>query len=473
MVFTSAIFIFVFLPMVIASYFLIRKDLRNILLLIVSLLFYAWGEPKFLLLMLLSIVINYYFGLWIHKNREIPSKKKVYLVLAVICNLSFLVFFKYANFLVNNINSILGFMNISGGISIRKITLPIGISFFTFQGMSYAIDVYRDDAEVQKNIFDLALYISFFPQLIAGPIVRYHDVAEQMKKREITVEKFTYGIRRFILGFAKKILIANRMGAIADDIFKIAPQNISTALIWLGALCYTLQIYYDFSGYSDMAIGLGKIFGFDFLENFNYPYIAKSIKEFWKRWHISLTNWFRDYVYIPLGGNRKGEKRSYINQIIVFLLSGLWHGASWNFIFWGAYHGAFLILERWKLGSLLNRAWKPVRYIYAIVVVIVGWVFFRVENLVSAFTYVKKMFLFTKSNSIYYPSLYFDRKSIVILILGIVFSTPILKYINKKIEEKRFKIYYNLVNVVAMIVFIISLISLAASTYNPFIYFRF
>ncbi|GAA0783890.1 MBOAT family O-acyltransferase [Hathewaya limosa] len=476
MVFTSTIFMFIFLPLVVTLYFLIRKDQRNTLLLIASLLFYAWGEPKHILVMLASIGINYYFGILIHKYWENSKKKKNIVIWSVVCNLSLLIFFKYANFIVDNINSFIGLTGVSKGIDLATIHLPIGISFFTFQGLSYVIDVYRGDVEVQKSIYDLALYISFFPQLIAGPIVRYHDIDEQIKERKITIDKVCYGIKRFIMGFAKKVLIANQIGLIADKIFAITPKEISTSLIWIGAICYTLQIYFDFSGYSDMAIGLGKIFGFDFLENFNYPYISKSIREFWKRWHISLTNWFRDYVYIPLGGNRKGVARCYVNQIIVFLLSGLWHGASWNFIFWGAYHGAFLVVERTKVGGVLKKVPKPFRYVYALLVVTVGWVIFRADTLTNAFAYIKKMFVFKASTNVYYPALYLDNKVIFILILAIVFSTPILRYINsfaKGLLKKHERTYDFISNTICILVLIVSLIALAGSTYNPFIYFRF
>ncbi|MEG0774566.1 MBOAT family protein [Clostridium sp.] len=429
MVFTSTVFMFMFLPIVVGGYFLIRKEFRNMLLLLASLLFYAWGEPKFVLVMLLSIIINFYFGVLIHKNFENKSKKKLYLVICLVLNLGLLIFFKYANFLVHNLNSLMGLVSIEYTVNLRTIPLPIGISFFTFQGLSYVVDVYRKDTKVQKNIFDLALYIALFPQLIAGPIVRYQDVDREIEKREITIDKTYYGIRRFIMGFAKKILIANGTGEIADKIFAIPSNELTAGVAWLGIICYTLQIYYDFSGYSDMAIGLGKVFGFNFLENFNYPYISKSIREFWKRWHISLTTWFRDYLYIPLGGNRCSTAKSYRNQIIVFLLSGLWHGASWNFIFWGAFHGTFLVIERTPIGKVLNRLWAPIRHLYALLIIMVGWVFFRAENLTAGWNYVKAMFSATGTSNLYYPALYLNNKSMLILVAGIIFSAPIMKYL--------------------------------------------
>ncbi|WP_346867039.1 MBOAT family O-acyltransferase [Clostridium sp. UBA1353] len=475
MVFTSVIFIFIFLPGIITAYFLFPEKYRNMLLLLASLFFYAWGEPKYILVMISSILINFYFGYKVHENFEHKKKKKLFLVLGILCNLSMLGFFKYGNFFINNINYIFTTLNIHESINIGKIHLPIGISFFTFQGLSYVIDVYRKEAKVQKNIFNLALYISLFPQLIAGPIVRYHDVAKEIESRQITSEKITYGIKRFILGFAKKILIANQLGIIADKIFDISQGSIPTSVAWIGILCYTMQIYYDFSGYSDMAIGLGKIFGFTFLENFNLPYVSKSIKEFWKRWHISLTNWFRDYVYISLGGNRKGKLRMYINLITIFLLSGLWHGASWNFILWGGYHGIFLILERTKFGDIIEELWSPLRRIYTMIVVMIGWVIFRLDNLNQAFQYIKSMFIFEPSNNMYYSSLYLNSKVIFILVMAILFSAPILEYIKKLIgfKIKSNPVYIACCNFVVLGLFAICLVTLAATTYNPFIYFRF
>lgn len=504
MVFTSTVFMFMFLPLVVGGYFLIRKEFRNMLLLLASLLFYAWGEPKFVLVMILSIIINFYCGILIHKNFNNKSKKRLYLVICLILNLGMLIFFKYANFLVHNFNSLVALTPIDFTINLRTIPLPIGISFFTFQGLSYVVDVYRQDTKVQKNIFDLALYISLFPQLIAGPIVRYQDVANEIGKREITIDKTYYGIRRFIIGFAKKLLIANSTGQIADKIFAIPANELTTSVAWLGVVCYTLQIYYDFSGYSDMAIGLGKVFGFNFLENFNYPYISKSIKEFWKRWHISLTTWFRDYVYIPLGGNRCSKAKSYRNQIIVFLLSGFWHGASWNFIFWGAFHGTFLVLERAFFGKVLNKLWTPIRHIYALIVIMVGWVFFRAENLSLGWSYTKTLFMPTGGSKLYYPGLYLDNKAILLLVAGIVFSAPILNYLKNLIANKmrvsskgkevlitngkiinaglesavdstiKFgtSMYY-LRDLTLMLLFIVCLVTLSSTTYNPFIYFRF
>ncbi|MEG0308849.1 MAG: MBOAT family protein [Clostridium sp.] len=475
MVFTSTIFMFVFLPAIITTYFLIPEKYRNILLLLASLFFYAWGEPKHIVVMLISILINYYFGYKVHENAENSKKKRNSLILAIIANLSMLMFFKYGNFIVNNINNILGLVRVNQQININPIHLPIGISFFTFQGLSYVLDVYKNEAKVQKNIYNLALYISLFPQLIAGPIVRYQDVADEIEKREVTTEKFAAGIKRFVIGFAKKILIANQLGLVADKIFSIEIAGVPTSVAWLGVICYTMQIYYDFSGYSDMAIGLGKIFGFTFLENFNFPYISKSITEFWRRWHISLTTWFRDYVYIPLGGNRKGQARSYINLFIVFLLSGLWHGASWNFVFWGVYNGGFLALEKAGFGKVLNKLWKPLRHIYTMVIVMVGWVFFRIEDMGNAVEYLKHMFIYEAPTNLHYMNLYINPKIILVLIMAVILSAPILKYMKSGIYKViGDKVVYNVAtNVGIMALLIICLIVLAGSTYNPFIYFRF
>ncbi|SHK07956.1 alginate O-acetyltransferase complex protein AlgI [Hathewaya proteolytica DSM 3090] len=483
MVFTSPIFMFTFLPVVLIMYFLLDRRFKNSLLLVASLLFYAWGEPKHIVVMLLSIGINYYFGMRIHECNHLKKRKSL-LVWAIVLNLLMLVFFKYFNFIIYNLGNMLNFAGINGGIvwkfcsAIEKspIHLPIGISFFTFQGLSYVVDVYRDDAKVQKSIYNLALYISLFPQLIAGPIVRYHDVAEEIDKREITIDKIAYGIKRFIMGFGKKILIANEMGFVADKIFAVPYAELSTSLAWLGALCYAFQIYFDFSGYSDMAIGLGKVFGFNFLENFNFPYISRSISEFWKRWHISLTNWFRDYVYIPLGGNRKGIKRTYINMFIVFFLSGLWHGASWNFILWGIYYGIFLIIERAGFKSkVLDKIWSPLAHLYSLIVILVGWVLFRAENITTAFNYIKRMFLFKPSGSMYYVDLFTDHRFFLVFFVALIICTPIVKCIGKKLTTKiKDNLFFEIIiHGSLFVILFLSLMTMAATTYNPFIYFRF
>lgn len=364
MLFSSMTFLWVFLPCVFLIHLVLKPCYQNVFLMLASLLFYAWGEPAYLVLMLLSIFVNWVLGLAIEK---FAASKKIWLIASIVFNLAVLGYYKYYDFLAESINHLLG----RDLLPIAGISLPIGISFFTFQIMSYVIDLYRGEYRAQKNIVHLALYISFFPQLIAGPIVRYKDINEQIEHRTLSVEKTVYGLRRFTYGLGKKVLISNVLAECVDTIYGNPISEIGTTTAWVAALLYTFQIYYDFSGYSDMAIGLGKMFGFDFLENFNYPYLSGSIHEFWQRWHISLGTWFREYVYFPLGGNRKGKVRTYINLIIVFLLTGTWHGASWNFIFWGAYHGFFQILERLGLERLLKKT-KVLKYLYAFLVVVVG-----------------------------------------------------------------------------------------------------
>ncbi|MGD8338870.1 MAG: MBOAT family protein, partial [Desulfobacterales bacterium] len=381
MLFSSIIFLFQFLPLCLLLYFLAGKRLRNLLLLIASLVFYAWGESYYVLLMLVSILVNYLCGLMIDRYRGRQAARG-FLIAAIAFNVLSISVFKYANFLVDNLNTLLSQIG-AGPIELAPIHLPIGISFFTFQAMSYAVDVYRRDAPVQRNPLNIGLYIALFPQLIAGPIIRYHDIAAQLIRRRVRLDDLSYGIERFVVGLGKKVLIANQVAIIADQVFSFPYETLTPGVAWLGVLCYTLQIYFDFSGYSDMAIGIGRMFGFHFLENFNYPYISRSIREFWRRWHISLSSWFRDYLYIPLGGNHRGPLRTYLNLLIVFFLCGLWHGASWNFVIWGLLHGLFLVIERLGFEKILNRWWSPLRYLYVMLVVCTGWVFFRAENLSS------------------------------------------------------------------------------------------
>jgi len=468
MVFSSPIFLFLFLPITVLLILIADKKFSNLILLIASLFFYAWGEPGYIVVMLLSITINYVLGLCINSS-EVPSTRKSFLVLAIACNLILLIAMKYANFLVDNINSLSDVLQ----INLKPVHLPIGISFFTFQAMSYVIDVYRKETPVQKNPINIALYISLFPQLIAGPIVRYHDIAKQIVNRTITSTNFAYGVKRFVIGLGKKVLIANIVAEVADQIFAMPNDNLCFSLAWLGVVSYTLQIYFDFSGYSDMAIGLGNMFGFKFLENFNYPYIACSIKDFWRRWHISLSSWFRDYLYIPLGGSKKSAKRTYFNLIFVFLLCGLWHGASWSFIIWGAFHGFFLILERTKIGGFVEKIWKPFRWIYTIVVVLVGWCFFRAETLTQAFAFIKNMFSFNFSiyqfNNIL---IYLTPDVIAVLALGTIGCSPIVKLFRTK-NNILSNIYYFFTIIFVIVIFFLCAIYLASGTYNPFIYFRF
>ncbi|MDR1837747.1 MAG: MBOAT family protein, partial [Treponema sp.] len=375
MVFSSSIFLFFFLPIVIAGYYLLKEDYRVYFLLLSSLFFYAWGEPRYVLIMLLSIAINYSFGMFIDKSHTNKILAKLLLVLAVAGNLGILFYFKYLNFALHTANRVF-----NTGFLYYNIVMPIGISFFTFQGMSYVIDLYWRKVNVQKNPAKLAFYISFFPQLIAGPIVRYIDIKEQIEKRTVSADKFVAGAQRFVIGLAKKVIIANSLGETVDIIFNLPVSEMTAATAWLGIICYSFQIFFDFSGYSDMAIGLGRMFGFEFLENFNYPYISKSITEFWRRWHISLSSWFRDYVYIPLGGNRKGNV--YANLVFVFILTGFWHGANFQFVAWGLWHGLFLIIERlFGMREVKNKKIIPLRYVVTMLIVVVGWVFFRSPGL--------------------------------------------------------------------------------------------
>lgn len=465
MLFSSLTFLFVFLPVVLFFYWIVRPQLRNAVLLLSSIFFYAWGEPRYVLVMLATILINYFGALAVDKYRT----KKIYAVsVTIVCDLLFLFYFKYFDFFISNINEAF-----HSNFGLLNILMPIGISFYTFQSISYVVDVYRDEVPVQKNLFKLALYISLFPQLVAGPIVKYHDVAEQIENRQVDYEAIVSGIKRFIVGLSKKVLIANTMGAIADNIFSQSVDELSVAVSWLGAVTYSLQIFFDFSGYSDMAIGLGLMFGFKFKENFNYPYISKSITEFWRRWHISLSTWFKEYVYIPLGGNRISQKRTYINIAIVFLLTGFWHGANWTFMLWGVWHGLFNIIEK-ATGIFKDSGvrWKEgVKHVYALLVVLFGWVLFRADNITYAWAYIRNMIGFYDSSSYLMFNSYVTIFDLFILVLAIVFSTPIASNFLNISSENFWKNKFQ--NVSLIILFVISVSFLVASTYNPFIYFRF
>ncbi len=472
MVFSSTVFLFIFLPLVLVINFLLKREYRNFFLLVASLIFYTWGEGILVLLMLFSISINYIGGIaisyFLKKNIQIS---KVALGLAIAVNLSLLFYYKYANFIVENLQE----LGVYTSYEHTSIFLPIGISFFTFQGISYLVDVYREETLVQRKLFHLGLYISFFPQLIAGPIVRYHDVAQQIVQRSITVPLFTEGIIRFVRGLAKKVILANNAALIADQVFSIPAGQLSISSAWLGIICYTIQIYFDFSGYSDMAIGLGKMLGFNFKENFNYPYISISIQDFWRRWHISLSTWFRDYLYIPLGGNRKGITKMYRNLVIVFFVTGLWHGASWNFIFWGLFHGSFLILEKSKI--LNTKKWPiALQHLYVLIVVIVGWVFFRAETMTEGFTYLKSMAGLTAGDN-FTALIYVNYYSTTMIVLALIFAMPIRHRINYLFNEMQFSFvkssYQILVHCFYLMLLVITVIELAQSSYNPFIYFRF
>lgn len=466
MLFSSMTFIFIFLPIVCGLYFLVRKNITmaNLLLLLASIIFYAWGEPNYVFIMLGTILINYVGAICINKY---PKHKKIALLTTILANLGILFYFKYFNFVMENISSVIG-----TNFSFLEVIMPIGISFYTFQALSYVIDVYYNKANVQKNIYKLALYITLFPQLVAGPIIKYHDVANQIDKRKITFNQFSYGIKRFIIGLAKKVLIANTMGAIADAIFAQPVYDFSTGVAWLGALAYTFQIFYDFSGYSDMAIGLGHMFGFKFLENFNYPYISKSITEFWRRWHISLSTWFKEYLYIPLGGNRISKYRTYLNLFIVFLATGIWHGAEWTFVIWGVWHGAFIIFERItnlhkRIGGIIS---SILRHCYTILAFVIGWVIFRSDNITYATDYIKNMFGLIPYKEIYSLPYYIDTTQIIIFITAIMLSMPIFSNFLNDDKDTKATSFQNLW---LLILFGLSWASISAGTYNPFIYFRF
>lgn len=442
MVFSSIIFVIWFLPLFLICYFGVpylipnknKIVIYNGVLLVASLIFYAWDTPKFLFVMLFSILMNYCFGMFIDKTLS-ERGRKFELFLGVSFNLLLLGYFKYSNFFIGTLNQVL-----ESNIPNINVVLPIGISFFTFQGLSYVIDVYRKTVKVQKNPLKVALYISMFPQLVAGPIVRYDTICKQINDRRISYDNLVIGLRRFIYGLAKKVLIANILGETADKIFSTEYFSIThmpMSVAWLGAICYTMQIYFDFSGYSDMAIGLGKILGFDFLENFNYPYISKSITEFWRRWHISLSSFFRDYVYIPMGGNRKGNV--YLHLAIVFLLTGLWHGASWTFVLWGAYHGALILLER-KMKNNCNFKggdwWNYLKNLYTMILVTIGWVIFRIEDIHTLIIYLKTMFGLHKAEWIQYEIGYYaDRRTLFVLLIAIFLSYNL----RDKLKEKRLK----------------------------------
>ncbi len=470
MVFSSLNFLFIFLPVLLPVYFLFaargKRGVSNIILLIFSLFFYAYSTPKFIFIILASVLINCFSALIIDR----ADRKGLFLAICLVLNLGILGYFKYTGFVIKNINEIFGM-----GINIPEIVLPVGISFFTFQGLSYVIDVYRNDARVQKNPLNVALYISLFPQLIAGPIVRYTTVEKELTKRSESFDKAADGLCRFCFGLGKKVIIANNIGAVAAEIMSINYSLHSVLLTWLGVIAYTLQIYFDFSGYSDMAIGLGKVFGFNFPENFNYPYISKSITEFWRRWHISLSAWFRDYVYIPLGGNRVGLLKQIRNIMVVWLLTGLWHGAAWNFIFWGLYFGVLLLLEKFVYGKALEGMPSIIKHIYALIFIITGWGIFSAAGLGDMVNTLKDMFLLNNIPLISNEAIYYIIEYKAEFIIAIIASLPVKNIFlafesNAEGYEWAFLICKRLF---ALAVLVLSVVYLVNSSFNPFIYFRF
>ncbi|MEM7562380.1 MAG: MBOAT family O-acyltransferase [Pseudomonadota bacterium] len=468
-----------YLPLVLAVYFLLPDRFRNGFLFIASLIFYAWGEGRLVIVMVYAIAVAWYFGQRVAAATS-PATRKLFLTTGICLTLLPLLYFKYTNFIVQNLNTIL----IYAGLPAKGnpgIALPIGISFFTFQALSYLIDVFRRTTAPQKSLLNLGLYVALFPQLIAGPIVRYKDISQQITRRHVSVRDFVSGAERFVYGLGKKVLIANPLGEMADRIFGFSGGDLTTGAAWLGILCYSFQIYFDFSGYSSMAIGLGRMFGFRFLENFNYPYIASSIRDFWRRWHISLSNWFRDYLYIPLGGNRVPHYRIAFNLTVVFVLCGLWHGAAWNFLIWGLFHGGLLILERGYFGELLDRMLAPLRHLYVLLMIMIGWVFFRSETVSGALDYLQTMSQLTGTWDLP-PALAirFDDEIRTVFYIAIILSTPIYRHILDRVEQisgAASGLVGNSLECLrysaAIGILALSVLAIAAGSYNPFIYFRF
>ena len=471
MVFSSISFLFVFLPLLLAVYFLLPARLRegrNLVLLLFSLFFYGYGGPRFLLLMLLSIAVNYAGGLLAAPGQR---RRRLWTGLVTAVNLGLLGWFKYAGFLGANLN------RIWTGLPVPEVALPIGISFFTFQGLSYVLDVYRGEAVAERNPLRVALYISLFPQLVAGPIVRYTTVADEIRNRRETLDAFTDGAVRFLFGLGKKMLLANQLGLLADQVYATRPEFLTTALAWLGAAAYTGQIYFDFSGYSDMAIGLGRMFGFHFLENFNYPYLSQSVTEFWRRWHISLSTWFRDYLYIPLGGNRCAHWKHIRNILVVWALTGLWHGAAWNFLCWGLYFGLLLLGEKYGWGRILERAPAALRHLYAMVLIVVSWVLFRAETLDYAVRFLQAMAGFAQGGLTDGRTTYYLLEFRWELLLAIPAAMPVKSWLQNWLESKSGAAAQALLawgpKLMALGLFGLSFLRLVSSSFNPFIYFRF
>ena len=466
MLFSSIPFLYFFLPCVLFLYFVVPKRLKNTVLMLVSLFFYAWGEPKYVLLMAATILVNYGAGLLIEKFRG-KVLSKVFVVLSVVLCLASLGYFKYADFFIENFNAATGL-----SLPLLRIALPIGISFYTFQILSYTVDVYRGDVPAQKNLINLAAYVTMFPQLIAGPIVRYSDIEKQLVSRTHSLEKFSLGVRRFVIGLAKKILIANTLGELCN-IFRASNEK-AVLYYWLYAVAFALHVYFDFSGYSDMAIGLGKIFGFDFLENFNYPFISASATEFWRRWHISLGSWFRDYVYIPMGGNRVSKPRWFFNILVVWLLTGFWHGAAWNFIVWGLFFAVLLVVEKLFLLNLLKKT-KVLKRVYIALAVLISFVIFNASDMGEAFAYIGGMFGAGSIPLINSEMMYYIRSYAVVLILALVGSTPVVKSFALKLESSaRFgKVIKTLEPVAIAVLIVVMTAYLVDGSFNPFLYFRF
>jgi alginate O-acetyltransferase complex protein AlgI len=482
MLFSSPIFLYLFLPLVLLGYYLSFRGLKNYVLLFASLVFFAWGGVSYTIILIGSIVLNYLFGLLIDRQRGRPLARTL-LIGGVASNILLLAIFKYANFITLNLNELFTWMSLPP-VPVSHILLPVGISFYTFHALSYLVDIYRQKTRAQTNIFDLALYICMFSQLIAGPIIRYSDVWLQLRGRDHSITKFASGIERFVIGLGKKVLIANILGKVADNLFGHNPSELGALNAWLGIICYTFQIYCDFAGYSDMAIGLGRMFGFEFLENFNFPYLATSVKDFWRRWHISLSSFFRDYVYIPLGGNRVSTKRVYINLLLVFFLTGFWHGANWTFVVWGLVHGFFMVLERLGFENILQKTWKPFSLLYTLLVVMFAWVLFRAEDFTLAISYWQAMFDFEikpVQQDLFYNLV--NHEVVTALLIAIAGSYGLFAFFSEKLQKMQLfsdafsrsltPLYHLFSMAFYAGIIILSTMYLIAGTYNPFIYYQF
>jgi len=475
--FPTPIFLFFFLPLTLALVYVTRQSkYRNIVLLVLSLLFYIFGEADFVLMLIGSVVVNYFLGKWVGK-----CKTNAAIIVGITVNLLFLAGNKYLGFLTENLNVILNCFHLHA-LKVLHPKLPVGISFYTFHSISYLMDVYRKENKAQKSFTQLALYITLFPQLVAGPIIRYKDIASQFTDRVLTASRFKQGIERFIIGLAKKVIIANTLGYSCDLIFGMHYRQLSTATAWFAIIAYTLQLYFDFSGYSDMAIGLAKMLGFDFMENFNFPYISRSVREFWRRWHISLSNWFRNYLYIPLGGNRVGKYHVYLNLFIVFFLTGLWHGASWNFVIWGLLHGFFMVIERLGFDKILEKSGRVVQHLYTLFAVVIEWVFFRIEGFHEALSFIKTLFGFGNYSE-YTLGFFLNKENVIVMCIAILLAVNganrLLKVMVKYLYNTSSSIdviktsFRNVKSVALSLLFIYAVLNVVYGTYNPFIYFRF
>jgi alginate O-acetyltransferase complex protein AlgI len=472
MLFSSLVFLFYFLPAALVLYYLVPRSARNGMLLLISLVFYAWGGTGYALLLIASILLNFFFAKRIERTEQ---HAKRWLVAGIVANTALLFYFKYMNFFAESLFPVFRFFGAGEMPQLARIALPVGISFYTFHQLSMLRDIYRDRSLPKVSLVKMSLYVMLFPQLVAGPIVRYKDIIYQIHSRRESFEQIYRGVQRFLVGLFKKVVIANTCALLADNVMAQDLELISAGAAWVGIIAYTLEIYFDFSGYSDMAIGLGRLFGFNIPENFNLPYIARSIKDFWRRWHISLSTWFRDYVYIPLGGNKKGKVRMYINLLTVFLLTGFWHGASWSFIFWGLFHGVFLIVERLGFERVLERLPKPLSWAYTMLVVIVGWVFFRIADFGEALDYVQRMFSFGADYA--RGAFYFlDYEFLTVLIAGIVLSVYSFRQLREWplfVRVTQSGTFELAKNTVYLALFVYSVMLLSSSSYNPFIYFNF